>query len=96
MNRKQLCALFARRSAKKGRASNLYFEGRVMFSYGEHFPLAVILDGNRAAVNEDSYSKSTSVHTGAVRFALDQAGYKLEHFSTKDMKDIAYEWRNKE
>ena len=40
---------------------SLYREGGVLFSYGEHFPLAVHV-GNYFLINADRYSNSTSKH----------------------------------
>ena len=46
-------------------ANNLYYRGRVLYSYGEHWPLAYIV-GSKLYVNTDSYSSSTSRHLSYV------------------------------
>lgn len=50
------------------------FEGPVIYSYGDHFPMARFIgsyDGRRVIlVNADKYSVSTSQHQGAVMAAL--------------------------
>ena len=55
MNRTQLAKAFAAQSLPRARASSLYFEGKVAFSYGEHFPLAVITGHKAATVNVANY-----------------------------------------
>ena len=86
MNRRQLAASFADQSTPRGRASTLYFDGPVCYSYGEHYPLAVIFPNKSAMMNDDDYSKSTAVHYGSVYAALVQAGYTVSHGSTGEMK----------
>ena len=86
MNRRQLAAEFASQINPRGRASNLYYDGPVCYSYGEHYPLAVIFPNKRAMMNDDGYSKSTAVHYGAVYAALVNAGYTVSHGSTGEMK----------
>lgn len=77
MNRRTLCASFARQSVPKAKASNLYFEGRTAYSYGPHYPLAHIVDDHLALVNSSGRSVSTSIHTGAIRYALSVQGYTI-------------------
>lgn len=86
MNRKTLCTQFAEQKTTSGRASNLYYDGAVMYSYGAHFPVAVLDTKTKTAfVNSDNYSVSTSRQVGAARFALSSAGYTLVHYDTAEM-----------
>ena len=87
MNRRELCEVFANRSKPRGKASALYFDGPVIYSYGPHFPAAVIR-GTRAFVNSDRYSPSTSRHMSAVRAALDRAGFTITERDTAAMKEL--------
>ena len=97
MNRKDLAITFASQDAPRGRASALYFEGRVAYSYGEHFPLAVITAGPgddkplAATVNTDTYSSTTGQHKGYIRRALIARGYTLTEADTAAMKALAAE-----
>lgn len=53
--------------ATSGRASNLFIDGDVAYSYGRHFPLAVRRDwGAEIAylINGDHYSNTTTQHQG--------------------------------
>lgn len=47
----------------RNRSNSLYFEGPVLYSYGEHHPLAVRLKDGTYLVNEDKASTTTSTHT---------------------------------
>lgn len=49
-----------------GEASNIFFEGPVLYSYGHHFPMAVRIPGNRYIVNGDKYSITTGKHQSHV------------------------------
>ena len=52
----------------------MFFEGRTLYSYGYHFPLACLLEGKRIAlVNPEKYSVTTCSHQSAVRYALNRA-----------------------
>jgi len=52
-----------------GTASNLYFNGRTIFSYGDHFPIATI-DGNYVYFTTRSYSATTAQHKSLARSAV--------------------------
>ena len=97
MNRKELAITFASQDAPRGRASALYFEGRVAYSYGEHFPLAVVTTQPggplTATVNTDAYSSTTGQHKGYIRRALSAQGYTLTEADTAAMKALAAEAR---
>lgn len=63
-----------------GKASNLFFEDGVLYSYGHHFPLAVPLKRNDYeffVVNGDNYSSSTATHRGKVFRAIPQEKYAV-------------------
>ena len=54
--------------------SRMFFEGRTLYSYGYHFPLACLLEGKRVAlVNPSKYSVTTAKHQSQVRSALMRA-----------------------
>lgn len=81
---------FARNAGTDGRmlhnsASNVYVsrDGRTIYSYGSHFPMAEIMpadDGSARGwwlVNGDSYSVSTTRHQSLVRGALQATGLPM-------------------
>jgi hypothetical protein len=88
MSRKDVAADFAAQKKAKGKASALYFEGPIAYSYGPHFPIAIIR-GTRAFVNSDGYSPTTARHKSLIRCALDRAGYTLTERDTAQMKELA-------
>lgn len=52
---------------REAKSRNMYTDGRVIYSYGNHFPIAVHLHNGDVAFNTDSYSNSTSKHQYCVR-----------------------------
>lgn len=53
----------------KIRTKNLFIEGRILYSYGYHFPMAIkMLDG--FLVNKSKYSMTTSRHLGILKREL--------------------------
>lgn len=89
MNRTQVAEAYARQTKPRARASALYFEGPIAFSYGEHFPLAIITGPKAAAVNADKYSSTTSRHQSMIRRALIAEGYTLTETDTETCKALA-------
>lgn len=76
-----------------GRASNLFFEDGVLYSYGYHFPLAIPLKRNDYkffVVNGDNYSSSTAAHRNGVFRAISQEKYAVIPFTALDsmLRDV--------
>lgn len=81
----ETCHKWAHQSVDRGRNStgSVYFEGRTIYSYGDHFPVAVLHPDKGAALfNPDTYSTSTSRHQSAARSA---AGH-LECFAVPNLE----------
>ena len=61
-------------SKQKLKAGNMFSTGRVVYSYGEHWPIAVWVDleggGKVIALNIDKTSQTTSCQTTRVRQAI--------------------------
>jgi hypothetical protein len=70
MNHKQVIEHWINQDKTKAHGFNVYFEGKTIYSYGSHFPMATILDNGIILVNSDSYSVSTSKHQSYVRYAI--------------------------
>ena len=51
-------------------ANNFYFQGAVIYSYGDHFPIAVRLTGGQVLFTSRSYSVTTARHIARVRQAI--------------------------
>lgn len=56
---------WAHGNSGNGRASSLYFDGPIIYSYGSHFPIAMI-DGIRVYFTKKSYSSTTAKHKSIV------------------------------
>ena len=97
MNRKEVCESFAAQCPARGKASSMYYDGPVAYSYGEHFPLAIITTKpgavNAATFNADRYSPTTSRHQSTMRAALRERGYVITEADTATLKALAREVR---
>lgn len=69
-----------------GKSSNLYFEGKVIYSYGEHFPIARI-HNQIVFFTEASYSKTTSSHISLASSAVSHLEYIFVKFVPVDDVD---------
>lgn len=87
MNREQLMQQYAAQNKPQGKAGNVYYRGRVLFSYGEHFPLAYVR-GTRAFFNCDKYSISTSRQQSTARSVLQRAGFLITETTTQELREI--------
>ena len=80
MNNHETAKAFANGTKARGKngTGSLWFEKDVIYSYGTHWPLAIVYrnaDGDieRAYVNTDKYGITTSRHLSIVRYALHKA-----------------------
>lgn len=82
--------VWAQQTQPKGRSnnSNLYFEGRTIYSYGRHFPIASYISDNIILVNSDKYSSSTGKHQNYVRRAISDDKQRY-YFNTNVMQCAA-------
>ena len=72
MRQDQLADLFVG-TDKEGTASNMFIEGRTIYSYGLHHPLAVKTPGC-FLINTSPYSITTSHHLHTVAWAIRRGG----------------------
>lgn len=87
MSMKKLAAEFAAKKKQSGRAGNVYYQNGVIYSYGQHFPMAYIR-GSRAFINSSRYSQSTSRQQSTVRCALRESGYEIKMMPTDELKEL--------
>ncbi len=75
-------------SDERIKASNLFFEGNILYSYGYHFPLCIkLLDGY--IVNSNGYSMTTSTHKGIlIREITNEGNFKEFEKNKKDYPNI--------
>jgi len=67
------CAhIWASQSQYEGRASRVFFEGEIIYSYGRHFPVARFAPeyGDIVLFNDRGYSNSTAKHKSVIRAAI--------------------------
>ncbi|MCR4302121.1 MAG: hypothetical protein NUV51_10960 [Sulfuricaulis sp.] len=82
MNRRNLAHIWAQQTREHGRASNFYFDGPTIYSYGPHFPIARFIErnGRRAVLfTTKTYSSSTGRHLSAAHGALHGLGVPVFH-----------------
>src|ERR1700748_730987 len=60
---------WAHQHAAAGHTGNLFFEGPTIYSYGKHFPIAMVY-GNTVFFTMDSYSSTTSQHKNLAAAAV--------------------------
>lgn len=74
MNNSMVAHLWANEKKESARGSNLFFEGRSIYSYGYHFEVGRIVRnkcGEKAyLLNDKYYSSSTCKHQRCVRSAI--------------------------
>ena len=87
MNRAQLVEQYAAQIKPQGKAGSVYYRGRVLFSYGEHFPMAYVR-GTRAFFNCTKYSPSTSRQQSTARSVLERAGFVITETTTQELQRI--------
>ena len=70
----QLAHAWANQLQPEGRASNMFFKGHVIYSYGHHYEIARFITApngeNVCFVNSNGYSNSTAKHTRHVLNAI--------------------------
>ena len=84
--------VWAQQTKEKGQTNNgnLFFEGRTIYSYGYHFPIASYQERKKKAavfVNDDKYSVSTTQHQSDVRHAI-SGGNTIIYCDTAILKAI--------
>lgn len=72
---------------RKATAKNMYTDGKTVYSYGNHFPIAAKIRGI-ILFNTDKYSSSTSAHQCYVRMELMGSTFSKEHLecNTNEIK----------
>jgi len=89
-NHQEVAHFWANRKQESGKSGNMYFSGKVIYSYGEHFPIARHEDLNTILFTTRSYSTSTSKHISYTRRAI-PADKKIIYVA--DVKDINWHWK---
>jgi len=72
----------------QNKTGSVLFEDRVLYSYGDHFPLGIKY-GNLYLLNKDRYSATTSAHQNTVReliHELKSLQYTINYGSTEELQ----------
>lgn len=83
-NHNEVAHHWANRTGRKCRGFNMFYEGRTIYSYGPHFPIARIVEEIEAEretilLTTKGYSISTSKHISYTRRAIDTHRYAVFH-----------------
>ena len=88
--------LFAQRSQKEARCSNVFFEsewnseltyGTKIYSYGHHYLLGQFIDFNTIWINDEGYSVTTAKHIRELQWATN---HLTRYYATSCDIDIVY------
>ncbi len=67
---RELTHVWAQNNQSEGKASRMFFRGGRLYSYGEHFCIARILDSGVVVFGTHTYSSSTGKHQSLARSAV--------------------------
>jgi len=68
-NNNELAHVWAAQTQNEGRAGSFYFNGKTIYSYGSHFPIAT-MDDNNVLFTKCTYSNTTAKHIRLTRRAI--------------------------
>jgi hypothetical protein len=84
MNNTELIKYFLTKQPcnKKNKTKNLYIKDNILYSYGEHYPLAYKED-NYIYLNNSKYSVTTTRHMNLCKRLAEEHGYVVIHSRKK-------------
>lgn len=82
-----VCHIWASGKLASGQSNNgqLYFEGPILYSYGRHYAVGVIMPGNVVMLNSSKNSVTTSKHSS---YAARATSHMARHY-VPELEDIA-------
>lgn len=89
MNNNELAHIWANQTKDKGKGSNMFFEGKRIYSYGHHYQIAELFEVKGEIVvfvNSRGYSNTTAKHTSVVVRACSH----LKQFHIPFMQEFYY------
>lgn len=89
-NRDEVCHVWAQQNQSVGRAGNIFFEGKSIYSYGRHFEMARFVDSETVLITSSRYSVSTAKHLGLVRRAVTHKTVFIVPSFTDHQENIVY------
>ena len=89
-NNAEVVKVFFSQYQSEGRAGNIFFEDNILYSYGRHFPLAVIYN-DITLINCASYSVTTAHHKGIAKSYCDDDYLEVPHpEEIKNLENLDY------
>ena len=94
MTNQKLAEAFAQ-GENKGQANSMYIKdlktSTVIYSYGEHFPIAIRTSDMFAYVTNSKYSSTTSKQTTYVKRAMEAEHLQTEEKTCEELKQLVSE-----
>lgn len=66
----EIAHIWANQLEYKGQQANLFYQGKTIYSYGYHFPIAKHINHKTVLITTRGYSNSTAKHINLVRSAI--------------------------
>lgn len=79
-SRDEVCHAFAHQRVDEGKAGNIFFIGKLIYSYGRHFCMARLIGDRTVLITTQGYSQSTASHISKLRSAVNH----MQRFFTWD------------
>lgn len=92
-NTSELPHIWAAQTQNEGRAGSFYFNGKTIYSYGSHFPIATI-DGENVIFTMRTYSNTTAKHISKARQAASHFNFIWCYDVPTNLKYAATEHEN--
>ena len=70
----------------ESKTQNVFIEGKTIYSYGYHFPIAKKIGNNKVLFNTKGYSNSTAKHKSYVLSELQHKGYEIIYIFDCDLE----------
>lgn len=78
----EMLHIYASQTQERGKSGNVFFEGKICYSYGYHFPMSKIIDKKTILITNRTCSITTSKHLSALRYAVNH--YNIIYVSKVD------------
>lgn len=79
-SRDEVCHAFAHQRVDEGKTKNIFFIGKLIYSYGRHFCMARLIGDRTVLITTQGYSPSTASHISKLRSAVNH----MQRFFTWD------------
>jgi hypothetical protein len=87
LSNEAVAIIFASKNLRDVKGNNVFIEGKTIYSYGHHFPIATWLADGKVAFNKDKYSTTTAKHKSIVGRYISVSVESI-FCSTEELKQI--------